>query len=169
MPSSIVKIVGGFIAGALAVLIFHQGMYVIMQSMGLPLRGTPWNMATSVPLWPEFFGMLKIGPVRVPAIASQSIWGGLFGILFAFLIDRMPGGLAIIKGFIFGMIFPMLLGSWLLVAMIKGAPLMSGAFAKGGFDIMALRNGFLLNGVAFGIGLGVLYPFIANLMSGRDR
>lgn len=168
MSSSIVKIVGGFIAGALAVLIFHQGMYVIMQSMGLPLRGTPWNTATMVPLWPELFGLLKIGPVRVPAIASQSIWGGLFGILFAYLIDHMPGGLAIIKGLIFGMIFPMLLGSWLLVAMIKGAPLMSGAFAKGGFDIMALRNGFLLNGVAFGIGLGLLYPLIANMM-GRNR
>lgn len=169
MPNSLSKIVAGFIAGVLAVLIFHQGMYVIMQSMGLPLRGTPWNINTSVPLWPELFGLLKIGPVRVPAIASQSIWGGLFGILFAFLIDRMPGGIAIVKGLIFGMIFPMLLGSWLIVAMIKGAPLMSGAFAKGGFNIMAMRNGFLLNGLAFGIGLGVLYPLIAGMMPGRHR
>ena len=38
MTSSITKLVVGFIAGALAVLIFHQGMYVLMQQMGLPMQ-----------------------------------------------------------------------------------------------------------------------------------
>ncbi len=71
-----------------------------------------------------------------------------------------------IKGLFFGMIFPMLIGSWLVVAMIKGQPLFAGAMAKGGFDIMALRNGFLLNGVAFGLGLGVLYPLVARMLPG---
>lgn len=166
MPSHLTRIVAGFIAGALAVVIFHQGMYVILQQMGLPLRGTPWSM-NSIPLWPEFFRALKMSPLSVPAIASQSIWGGLFGILFAYLVDRMPGGLSVIKGFVFGMIFPMLLGSWLIVAYAKGNPLMAGAFDKGGFNILALRNGFLLNGLAFGIGLGLLYPLLAGMMSGR--
>jgi hypothetical protein len=158
------RIFAGFIAGALAVLIFHQGMYVLMQTFGLPLRGAPYRMTPS-PLWPELFGLFKMAAVSVPGIVHQSIWGGLWGILFAFLIDRMPGGPAIVKGFLFGMIFPMLIGSWLLVPLVKGGTMFAGAFAKDGFNVLALRNGFLLNGVAFGIGLGILYP----LLSRRKR
>lgn len=162
MPSPIVRIVGGFVAGALAVLIFHQGMYVLIQQllkMGIlgapPLGGTPWNMGPD----PAAFGL--------PRILNQAFWGGLWGILFAFLIDRMPGGIALIKGLIFGIVFPMLLGGWIFIALIKGVPMFSGAMAKGPFNIMALRNGFLLNGLAFGIGLGLLYPLIARTMGSR--
>lgn len=167
MPSSLTRIIAGFLAGALAVLIFHQGMYVLMQQMGLPLRGSPWNVTGTTDLWPELFKMAKLAPLKVPVIASQTIWGGLFGILFAYMINSIPGGLAIIKGLIFGMIFPMLLGSWLIVAYVKGTPLFAGAFVKD-FNILALRNGFLLNGVAFGIGLGLLYPILAGMIGGRD-
>jgi len=164
--STATRIFAGFVAGALAVLIFHQGMYVLMQYAGLPLRGAPYRL-TPTPLWPELFGMIKLAAISVPGIVHQSIWGGLWGILFAFLVDRIPGGPAIVKGFIFSVVFPMLLGSWLLVPLIKGGAMFSGAFAKGGFNILALRNGFLLNGVAFGIGLGLLYPLLARMMSGR--
>lgn len=171
MPSFATRIIAGFIAGALAVLIFHQGMYLLMQQYGGPygikLGGTPWRTAP-IALWPELFAALKMQAISVPAIASQSIWGGLWGILFAFMVDRLPGGLTLIKGFVFACIFPMLLGSWLLVAMVKGNPILGGAMAKGGFDIMALRNGFLLNGVGFGIGLGLLYPLLAGRMRRGD-
>ena len=159
MPSTIARIIAGFLAGALAVLIFHEGMYVLMQQMGLPLRGSPWNMAKA-PLWIELTRSLKMQPLTLPVIANQAVWGGMFGILFAFLVDRMPGGMTLVKGFLFACIFPMLLGSWLLIPMIKGGDLFAGAFAKGGFNYMALRNGFLLNGLAFGIGLGLLYPIL---------
>ena len=155
MPASVTKIVAGFIAGALAVLVFHQGMYVVMQYLGLPLRGAPWSMAAD----PAAYGM--------PRVLNQAFWGGLWGIVFAYLIDNMPFGPNWLRGFIFGMVFPMLLGSWVVVAMIKGQPMFSGAFGKDGFNILALRNGFLLNGLAFGIGLGLLYPMLAGMMSGR--
>ncbi|MEQ1715558.1 MAG: hypothetical protein ABL907_06185 [Hyphomicrobium sp.] len=154
--------IAGFIAGALAVLIFHQGMYVLIQQllkMGMlgapPLGGTPWNLGAD----PGAYGM--------PRVLNQAFWGGLWGIVFAHMIEVMPGP-NWLRGFIFGCIFPMLLGSWLVVAMIKGTPLMSNAFAKGGFNIMSLRNGFLLNGVAFGIGLGLLYPWLASMIGGRS-
>lgn len=162
MSSTMTKVVGGFLAGALAVLIFHQGMYVLIQQllkMGVfgapPLGGTPWNFGAD----PAAYGM--------PRVLNQAFWGGLWGIVFAYTIDMFPGP-NWLRGLVFGCIFPMLLGSWLLVAMIKGTPLMSGAFAKG-FDIMRLRNGFLLNGVAFGIGLGLLFPWLSNMLSGRNR
>lgn len=156
MPSSVSKIVAGFIAGALAVLIFHQGMYVAMQYFGLPLRGAPWSMAPDA----AAFGM--------PRVLNQAFWGGLWGIVFAYVIEYLAIGPNWLRGLVFGMIFPMLLGSWIIVALIKGQPMFSNAMAKGGFDIMALRNGFLLNGIAFGIGLGLLYPVLAGMLGARS-
>ena len=157
MPSAATKTIAGFITGFLAVVVFHQIMYVIMQQMGLPLRGTPWSMQPD----PAAFGM--------PRVLNQAFWGGLWGIAYAFLVDRIPGGMGWLKGLIFGFIGPALLGSWLVVALIKGQPMFSGAMAKGGFDVMALRNGFLLNAVAFGLGLGLLYPLIARMLPGSSE
>lgn len=166
MGNLFTRIVGGFLAGALAVLIFHQGMYLIMQSyLGIPMQGAPWRTTPSVALWPEFFAALKMSAPSLPTILHQMVWGGLWGLLFAFMINSLPGGISIIKGLVFGMVFPMLLGSWLIVAWVKSRPLMAGAFDKGGFNYMALRNGFLLNGVAFGLGLGVLYPLLRRMLA----
>lgn len=155
MNPAVARIVGGFLAGALAVLIFHQGMYLLIQQLqkaqmlGAPLlSGVPWNMSPDA----NAFGM--------PRTLNQAFWGGLWGIVFAHLINLMPGP-NVVRGFVFGCIFPMLLGSWLIVSLIKGQPLFADAFGKNGFNIMRLRNGFLLNGVGFGIGLGILYPIIA--------
>jgi hypothetical protein len=156
MPNTVSKITLGFLAGALGILIFHQGMYALMQQIGLPLQGKPWNMAAE----PSAFGL--------PRLLNQMFWGGLWGVLFANLYHALPGGMGWLKGLLFGMVFPMLLGSWLIVAYIKGAPLFNGAFAKGGFNVLALRNGFLLNGVAFGLGLGLLYPLLARIISGQS-
>lgn len=155
MNSTLTRLVGGFLAGALGVLIFHQGMYVLIQQVGWPLGGVPFSMVPDK----AAYGM--------PRLFNQMFWGGLWGIVFAYLIDMLPGP-NVVRGFVFGCVFPMLLGSWLVVALIKGTPIFSGAFAKGDFNILALRNGFLLNGVAFGIGLGLLYPFIAGLLSRRS-
>ena len=49
---------------------------------------------------------------------------------------------------------PMLLGSWLVVSLIKGQPIMAGWVPQ------RLLVGWLLNGIAFGIGLGLLYPLL---------
>jgi hypothetical protein len=154
MSNTIAKIAAGFIAGALATLIFHQGMYALMQMAGLPLQGKPWNIAAD----PAAFGL--------PRLLNLTFWSGLWGVLFAYLYHSLPSGQGWLKGLTFGLVFPMLLGSWLVVAAIKGAPFFSGAFAKGGFNILALRNGFLLNGIAFGLGLGIIYPLLARMMSG---
>ena len=157
------RIVAGFIAGFIAVLVFHQGMYILIQQIGWPTRGAPFNMTQSV-LWPELFNAMRMKPMSLPAIVNQSIWGGLFGVLFALMIDRLPGGISLLKGIVFGMIFPMLLGSWVIIPLIKGQAMFGGAFGKG-FNPVALRNGFLLNGIAFGAGLGLLYPMFRRMFS----
>jgi hypothetical protein len=153
MPAALSKTVAGFIAGALATAIFHQGMYYLMQRGGLPLQGAPWNMAPNA----RAFGL--------PALANQMFWGGLWGVLFAFLYARLPTNMGSLKGVIFGVIFPLLLGSWLIVASIRGQPLLAD-FAKD-WNVLRLRNGFLLNGIAFGLGLGLLYPLLAGLFGAR--
>lgn len=154
MNSTVTKVVGGFIAGALAVLVFHQGMYVILQQIGLPLRGSPFNMAANK----EAFGM--------PFLFNSMFWGGLWGIVFAYTINLLPGP-NWLRGFVFGCLGPILIGGWLLVAFFKGTPYFGGAFGKDGFNILAWRNTFFLNAVGFGIGLGLLYPWLASLLGGR--
>ena len=156
MPSAVSRTIAGFIAGFLAVAIFHQGMYVLLQQFGLPLAGKPWNMGPNA----AAFGM--------PAVLNQCFWGGLWGIGYAFLADRIPGEQDWLKGFIFGFVGPMLLGGWIVVALIKGAPMFSGAFAKG-FDGMRLVPSFFLNAVGFGIGLGLIYPLLARALPGEAR
>ena len=148
MPSQILKVVMDFIAGALAVVIFHQGAYVLLKQVGLPLQGAAWNMAPAA----NAYGM--------PSLFNLMFWGGLWGILYALIADYLPGP-SVLKGLVFGMIFPMLLGSWLIVALLKGQPILSGVLIDG--NLMRLRTGFLLNGAAFGIGLGLLYALLTTV------
>jgi hypothetical protein len=148
MPIAATRIIAGFLAGALAVAIFHQGIYLLLQTAGMPLRGKFWNLAPAVSAY------------GIPTLFNQMFWGGLWGIVFAFLYHHVPGGQGWLKGFLFGMVFPMLLGSWLVVPLIKVEPVLAG------LDPTRLLIGFLLNGVAYGIGLGLLYPALRRLMGG---
>lgn len=139
------NIVAGFIAGALSVIVFHQSAYALMSNWQM-VQGQPWRMNSFV------------APFNVPDLVNQSFWGGLWGIAFALVVDRMPRVPTWVNGLVFGMLGAMLLGSWLVVSLIKGRPLFSGYFTD--FNIGRLRNGFVLNGVAFGVGLGLIYSYL---------
>ncbi len=117
-----------------------------------------------VVFWPDLLKAVGVGPVNVPRLVNLSFWGGLWGVLFAFLYERMGGMPGWLKGLIFGMIGPMLIGSWLFFPYYRGTPILSD-FLKD-YDIMRLRTGFLLNGVAFGLGIGILYPLLRRLGGG---
>ena len=153
MPTALSKTIAGFLAGALATAIFHQGALMLMKQGGLIPQALPWNMAPNA----AAFGM--------PSLVNLMFWSGLWGVLFAFLYEKIPGGMGWLKGFIFGVIFPMLLGSWLIVALVKGQPILAD-LAKD-WNFLRLRNGFLLNGLAFGVGLGLIYPMISGLFGAR--
>lgn len=150
-------IVLGFIAGALAVLIFHQGMYYLLATSNMGVSGQPWR-TNPVPLWPDLMRALSVPAYNVPAIVNQMIWGGSWGALFGLIADRMPGGPIWVKGFIFACIFPMLIGAWLVLPLIRGTPVLGGFLAE--YNPVRLRTGFLLNGLAFGLGLGIIYSLI---------
>lgn len=144
MNGTLKNMVIGFIAAALAVLIFHQGISYLIGQLGWS-RGDAWSMA-------------PIAPYGVPRLLNAMFWGGLYGILFGLIVEYLPGGSYPVRGFIFGLVFTTILGSWLIVSLIKGRPIFSGFFHS--YDFTRLRNGFLLNAVGFGIGLGLLYQLM---------
>lgn len=69
----------GFIAGFLATLIFHQGLwYLLYQIHFIPADRPAW------PLDP-------IPPFGVPSVISKAFWGGVWGAALAPLFDRYRG------------------------------------------------------------------------------
>ena len=125
-------IITGFIAGALAVFFFHQVMV-----WGITGR-LPWSNWTPIP------------PFGAPSILNTAFWGGMWGILFAFLALRFPRGYAYLAAaLLFGAIFPTLVG-WYVIPLIKG-----GALGPRG----VWYNACLING-AWGLGAGVFMSLL---------
>ncbi|HVN70446.1 MAG TPA: hypothetical protein VMU10_00370 [Desulfomonilia bacterium] len=136
------KLLMGFIAGFFATLIFHQ----------LALAAL-WS-AYIAPFPP--FSMAATYPFHIPAMLSLAFWGGIWGIVFAwidFLFPRNSGYWA--GAFLFGAVFPSLF-ALLLVLPLKGAPM------GGGWHAPLLVTAFLING-AWGVGTGL----IIRMLSGR--
>jgi hypothetical protein len=96
----------GFVAGVLAVLVFHQGTVWLLHMVG------------QLPTGP--FGMRPIPPFGVPQIVNQCFWGGLWGILIAVLLQRLrvPD---LLFGFLFGVV-ALGLTNWVVLPVIKGGP-----------------------------------------------
>jgi hypothetical protein len=129
------KVLFGFIAGFIATLVFHQLMLAVLWSAGLAPVG-PYSMAPTHP-----FG--------IPAVLSLSFWGGVWGILFAWIEDRFPISMAYwAVAFLFGAIFPSLV-ALLVVLPLKGRPM------GGGWHLPLLVTAFLVNG-AWGVGTGLI-------------
>jgi len=109
--SSATMLIAAFVAGALAVPIFHQISVLILNLIGLPhaLLGIP-----AIPI----FDMTPTKPLGVPAILSISFWGGVWGVVFALTLPRwftgaaywiasaVIGGIALTLVFIF-VVFPL--------------------------------------------------------------
>ena len=92
MQGTLGRIVLGFIAAAISVLIVHQGIVYVLGMYGMT-RGVPWNMA-------------PIGMVVpwLPLLANTVFWGGMWGVVFALIYNWLPGGWSWLKGLIFGLL-----------------------------------------------------------------
>jgi hypothetical protein len=131
----------GFLAGAASHIVFQGALGALYYGIGL-IPGFIWNL-TPVP------------PYGVPQTVSLAFWAGLWGILYVHLeprltarFGRLPGGL------LFG-IAP-LLGRWLVVLPLKGAPFAEGLVPR----TMLVFIGFHL---AFGLGLAVIIGVVRSL------
>ncbi len=130
----------GFLAGALAVLVFHQSMILILHLAG-QVPNFPWSMR-------------PIAPLGVPAIANSMFWGGLWGIGFVLVSHLIPVRNDIGRGALYGLLGPWLLGNGVLVPLIKGGNLLFG------FNVQNMWRGALI-GLAFGVGLAVFLKLLA--------
>lgn len=140
MAVSFKSLLIGFVAGVIAVVTVHEIIDYILYSAGVFPR-VPWSLEPSA-------------VTGVPQIVSDAFWGGVWGSIFAALYTLLPGGGPVLKGVIFGLIGPAVIGVFILVPLITGRfPLFFG------FD-PALIGSVVLILAGFGAALGWLYAFL---------
>ncbi|HTO82306.1 MAG TPA: hypothetical protein VMQ73_08730 [Methylomirabilota bacterium] len=123
----------GFVAGAIGVLIFHQGVLLVMHAFGL------------VPFAPYAFDPTP--PFGVPRVLSLAFWGGVWGIVLVWFMGRVRGADRLWVAIVFGGVLPSLVGMFVVT------PLKGGAITLGA--AMMLRA-FVING-AWGLGTALTY------------
>lgn len=122
-----------FVAGFLATLIFHQGVFGLLHLAGW-IASPPFNMTPTEPL-------------AVPQVLSLAFWGGVWGIAIWLLIRRLRSAAYWLGAVVLGAIGPS------LVALFVVFPLKGMAMA-GGWSPGILIGALLLNG-AWGLGLAL--------------
>ncbi len=76
---SIKLLAAGFLAGFVATLVFHQGLWFVFNQTGvIPLER---------PAWP----MEAVPPFHVPSVLSKAFWGGLWGLVLTPLLVHTAG------------------------------------------------------------------------------
>lgn len=129
------RVVSGFCAGFIAVLVFHQVMLALLHAAGI----TP-----AVP-----YSTRATAPWGVPQVWSLAFWGGVWGVVFAILWPAISSrGRYVFTGLVFGAIAPTLV-AWFVVAPLKGAPI------AGGGHPAAIATALLVN-AAWGVGTALL-------------
>jgi hypothetical protein len=137
----------GFVAAAMSVLIAHEGIIYLLNAGGL-VASRGWSMTPAIAPW----GM--------PRLVNNVFWGGLWGALFGLVYDRIPGGMAWLKGLLFGL-FIVVVSNWVLLPLIKGQIFgQANQVLFGGFIPMRMLATVLIVG-GFGLALGLIYGLLA--------
>jgi hypothetical protein len=135
----VLPIVGAFVAGFVAVVVFHQLAFWILAQLHVA-PPVAWSVNATKPL-------------GVPALLSNAFWGGVWGILTAWLLRGRQGasywGFAIIFGAV-----ALTLVAWFPVAMLKGLPTVLGRPFGIGIIIGPVVNG------AWGFGLALILKLL---------
>lgn len=128
-------IVIGFVAGAIGVLVFHQGVILAMYLLGL-LPSGPYSMRATAPF-------------NVPQVLSSAFWGGLWGIVLVWLMTTVRAADRLWVALLFGGVLPTLVGILVVTPLKGGDPAARLQFAM-------LLRGFIING-AWGLGAALTY------------
>lgn len=131
-------IIVGFIAGFLSVLVFHQLGFYIATELGFG-RSVIYNMR-------------PVPPFGVPLILSAAFWGGLWGIVGAYIVPRLPVWLDGPYGWMAFAAVVVTLVNWFIVLPIKGAPIGNG-FRLPGVVVVPIVYAFWGLGIWIFIGL----------------
>lgn len=125
-------LVTGLVAGAIAVLVFHQGTLAMLHALGVTDRAA--------------FPMKATTPFGVPQVWSLAFWGGVWGLALAAVMRRLDGPPLVFGSLVFGAIVPSLV-AWFVVAPLKGQP----GFVD--LPLAAIMTGIAVN-AAWGLGTG---------------
>jgi hypothetical protein len=99
----------GCIAGAIAVLVFHQSTLQLFFWFGLAPQAA--------------FRVAVVQPFNAPMVVSSTFWGAVYGGLFGWLVPRLPR-LILAKAVLAGL-FALLMG-WFVVRPLAGHPVAFG-------------------------------------------
>ncbi len=131
------RLMVGFAAGFFSVWIFSSGMIAILYAAGAAVPFAPWSMAPAPPL-------------GVPQTLSSAFWGGLWGVVYAFLEPRLTARFGWWSGgLVFGAVLPLFV-LWFVVMPLKGLPI------GGGFALSKVPLDIVLHAV-FGLGTSILF------------
>lgn len=142
MPFSSSRAIIGFVAGALSVLTFHQGMIGILHALGY-LGWTP-------------FPTNRIPPFGIPLWADLAFWGGVWGAVYAVATVRFRAP-SWLQGILLGV-------AAVLVYKLVVTPLKGGSI-HGGWTIGDLWIPLVIN-CFWGWGVSLLLPSLSS-PSGR--
>lgn len=137
MSVSSKNLAAGFFAGAIATVTVHELIKLVLFQAGM-FPAAPWPMSPAA-------------MTGVPQFVSDMFWGGLWGLIFVLLYHAIPAASATIKGLIFGIIGPAIIGVFILVPLITARfPLFFGGDAKLIVSVLLILAGF-------GAAMGWLY------------
>jgi hypothetical protein len=131
MPTPFPRALLGFLAGALAVVTFHQGMVQLLHAFGLTSSAA--------------YSFAPVPPFGVPRMLNLCFWGGLYGVVLGLARPRLPAPLWL-SGVVLGIIAS--LAGMTLVAWIKGNPVMNNWAA------WPIARSLIVN-AAWGLGTGL--------------
>jgi hypothetical protein len=152
------RIVTGFIAAMLSVLLVHQVIILLLAQTGwLPPTTRVYNMAPLANALPPVAEAFKsMGFQGWPILFNSLFWGGLWGILFAVIHTRLPGGFMVVKGLLFGLLV-LIVSNWIVLPLLRGQPLFAGFLID--YAWRRLVPGLCILG-GFGTGLGFFYSLL---------
>lgn len=131
----------GFIAGAIAMVTVHELVSYCLTGAG-HMQREAWSMEPSV-------------LTGYPQLATDAVFGGIWGAIFAILLGNPPRGSMTFKGILLGIIGPAVIGALALVPFLKQEPLFMG-------HDFALIWPVLVLGAAFGAATAWLYGFLTS-------
>jgi hypothetical protein len=138
------KIVMAFLAGFLSTLVFHQGLLGVL------------HLAGATPRAP--YAMTPTPPLQVPQVLSLAFWGGVWGVLLWFAIQRFDGSwLYWVSSLVVGALAPSVIALFVVLP-LKGQPV------AGGWQPALLVGALMLNG-AWGIGTALFLRLFSALLA----
>lgn len=136
--SSLRATITGFIAGFLAVPLFHQIAMGLLYVLGI-IAFAPYDMTATQPL-------------GIPVILSASFWGGVWGVVFAFTILRLRGASYWIWNIIAGAVLLSVVAAF-IVSPLKQMGIMWG------WSVAIMVFALYVN-AAWGLGLALFYKLL---------